>query len=264
VVLGLLPQALHQAGRVVELVPEREVPAVHLALAGEVAAISSSSNTRPLRLPTTKAVDTCTRGTVEVPAELDRVANAVGVDLQPHLERWVEGDEPGAVDDDVDLAGEHLELRVGEPEERVGDVPVQDPAPLEDERPPPPRRRGGRAAAGRARSGPPSPRSGRRRWWTSRGARAPRPAQHLPVAVEEHGEGHLAQKSGAAGQENALAGEGIGHGEHGRFHRVVGADYHQRRPRGEARNAASRRRTTGRASDIPGGRIRSRGEAMPA
>jgi len=220
VVLRLLPQTLHQAGRVVELVPEREVPAVHLALAGEVAGDLLVLEHQAVPVAHHEGGGHVDQRNVETPAELDGVANAVGVDLQPHLERWVEGDEPGAVDDDVHLAAEHLELRVGEPEERVGDVPVQDPAPLEDEglrllvaavvaqwleglAPDHLLREAGVGAGGRAAP-----------------HQRPDPTQHLPVAVEEHGEGHLAQKSGAAGQENTLAGEGIGHGEHGRFHRV--------------------------------------------
>jgi hypothetical protein len=145
--------------------------------------------------PTTKAVETWT-----------------------DLERRIEGDEPGAVDHGVHLPGERLEASLGEAEQGIGDVAVQHLAAGPDERfgllvSVVVAERLERLAADDLLQEPGL--GAARRPAADEG---PDPPQHRSVAVEEHGEGDLAQKSGAAGQEDALAGEGVGHREHRRFH----------------------------------------------
>ena len=113
---------------------------------------------------------------------------------------------------------ERPELLVGQAEQRIGDVAVEHAAAAADEG------LGLRVAVVVAeRLEGLAPDDLLHEAGLGAGGRAaphqdPDPPQHLPVAVEEHGEGDLAEESGAAGQEDALAGEGAGHREYRRFH----------------------------------------------
>ena len=175
VVLRFLAEALQQPGRVVQLVLEREVTAVDLVLPREVALDLLVLEDQAAPVAHHEGGGDVDQRDVQPLAELDRVADPVGVDLEPHLQRRIEGDQAGAVHHHV-----HLALEPGQRAPRRGPSSGSVMSPSSTLQRPTTNssacvRPAARAGEGRARCGPPSPRSGPRRWWRSRAGPAPRP-----------------------------------------------------------------------------------------
>ena len=145
---------------------------------------------------------------VGAPAKLGGIARAVGVHGDGELERRIEGDEPGAVDDAAEPPAQRLDLPLGNAEQRLADVARDRPALLPEEFLDPLAMTLAQRAEGlRVDHAAEEPILGR-----SPGARshehvdAPDPG----IAIEQHGERDLAEKPGDAGDEDFAPAEHLG------------------------------------------------------